>query len=504
MTTQPSLKSAPQGGTAPSLSRLADARIDRGWTQQDVADRIGASVKSVSRWEHGLTLPEPYAQRKLCRLFGLSPAELGLLPVSEPETLATSPGKEALPEMVVVQPGDEGSQLANHASEPIRRRMWNASRASLIAAGFGLAALLLAPLLFWCVFPLAARAFPEPTSPPALGTLAFGSSSRGASADTQGMMDGLTITLADLPAPAPATTYFAWMANKSGSEARWQPLGPLTWTHGAARLAYRSPQQTNLLARYDRFLITREAVGLPPVQPSATWIATASISTTPTPGDPHHYSLLDHLRHLLAADPALLALGIHGGLDAWLQRNSEQVLADSLAAQAAWKIRQVGTLRDQIIRILDVLDGSQEVVMDVPAGTPLLVRPPADRLGLLTLSSYQEPPGYVLHTDLHLEGVRDAIGATAFQRQLADQLRTAMNAVDEALANARQDAIQLLWMPDAQLLQSETFSLLTDLANQARAAYDGPPAEASSIPFAGVARLSSAMQQLATCTFQPV
>jgi transcriptional regulator with XRE-family HTH domain len=503
MTTQPSLKSAPTGETAPSLSRLADARIDRGWTQQDVADRIGASVKSVSRWEHGVTLPEPYAQRKLCRLFGLSPAELGLLPVSEPETPVASPGKAIPPEMVMARPDGEGSQPANHASEPVRRRTWTWSRASLIAAGFGLTMLLLAPLLLWHVFPLVASAFREPAPPPPLGTLAFHSGT-GASASTQGMMDELMITLPNLGAPAPATRYFAWMTSKSGSEARWQPLGPLTWTHSAAWLVYRSPQQTNLLARFDRFLITRETVGLPPVQPSATWIATTSISTTPTPGDPHHYSLLDHLRHLLAADPALLALGIHGGLDAWLQHNSEQVLAASLAAQEAWHAHQIAALREQIIRILDYLDGSAFVQMDVPPGTPLLIASPFARVGLLTLSPQQEPPGYVLHTDLHLEGVRDAIGATTFQRQLANQLRAAMNTVGEALANARQDAIQLLWMPDAQLLQPGAFSLLTDLANQARTAYDGPPAEASSIPFAGVARLSSAMQQLATCTFQPV
>lgn len=58
---------------------LKAARKERGWTQQEVADRIGAPLAlSVSRWESGTTFPSAYYIERLCHLFGKSPRELGL------------------------------------------------------------------------------------------------------------------------------------------------------------------------------------------------------------------------------------------------------------------------------------------------------------------------------------------------------------------------------------------------------------------------------------------
>ena len=58
---------------------LRAARIERGWTQQQVADRIGAPLPlSISRWENGMTFPSAYYIERLCQLFGKSVSELGL------------------------------------------------------------------------------------------------------------------------------------------------------------------------------------------------------------------------------------------------------------------------------------------------------------------------------------------------------------------------------------------------------------------------------------------
>src|SRR5690348_17703290 len=59
---------------------LKQVRLERGWSQQEVADRIGTNVQNVSRWERGSVKPEPYAQQKLSELFGKSPKELGWVP----------------------------------------------------------------------------------------------------------------------------------------------------------------------------------------------------------------------------------------------------------------------------------------------------------------------------------------------------------------------------------------------------------------------------------------
>src|SRR2546421_11257258 len=60
---------------------LRTARLERGWTQKDVADRIGAPLDlNVTRWERGTTNPSAYYVQKLSELFGKSAGELGLLP----------------------------------------------------------------------------------------------------------------------------------------------------------------------------------------------------------------------------------------------------------------------------------------------------------------------------------------------------------------------------------------------------------------------------------------
>src|SRR5690349_5493005 len=65
--------------------RLRQERLLRGWSQKDVADRIGASYYYLSRWERGTTMPSPYYRQKLCALFGKNAAALGLMGNDEQE-----------------------------------------------------------------------------------------------------------------------------------------------------------------------------------------------------------------------------------------------------------------------------------------------------------------------------------------------------------------------------------------------------------------------------------
>src|SRR5258708_4618588 len=60
--------------------RLRAARKERGWTQREVADGIGApSPLNITRWELGMAFPSSFYIRKLCQFFHLSVDELGLL-----------------------------------------------------------------------------------------------------------------------------------------------------------------------------------------------------------------------------------------------------------------------------------------------------------------------------------------------------------------------------------------------------------------------------------------
>ena len=65
--------------------RLKQEREIRGWSQEDLAEKVGTTQKIVSRWERGDSRPLPYYRQKLCQLFDKSTKELGFLDDS-PET----------------------------------------------------------------------------------------------------------------------------------------------------------------------------------------------------------------------------------------------------------------------------------------------------------------------------------------------------------------------------------------------------------------------------------
>lgn len=87
---------------APNL-QLKRAREHRGWSQEDVAREINTEAFTVSRWERGIAMPGPHFRKRLSALFGLSPAELGLIPTKTDE-----PAEQA-----TVQPADAVSQPAS-------------------------------------------------------------------------------------------------------------------------------------------------------------------------------------------------------------------------------------------------------------------------------------------------------------------------------------------------------------------------------------------------------
>ncbi len=79
-----------KAGQATPNHLLREARQERGWTQKDVADRIGAPLDlNITRWERGTSRPSAYYVQKLCELFGKSARELGLLPSQPQETAAS-------------------------------------------------------------------------------------------------------------------------------------------------------------------------------------------------------------------------------------------------------------------------------------------------------------------------------------------------------------------------------------------------------------------------------
>ncbi|MGH2506823.1 MAG: NB-ARC domain-containing protein, partial [Ktedonobacteraceae bacterium] len=79
--------------------RLRDERIRRHWSQQELADMIGATLNTVSRWERGLTDCSPYFRNRLCEVFGKDAKQLWLVPDLEAEVAHPTLYDPALPAM---------------------------------------------------------------------------------------------------------------------------------------------------------------------------------------------------------------------------------------------------------------------------------------------------------------------------------------------------------------------------------------------------------------------
>src|SRR5437588_9924918 len=252
---------------------------------------------------------------------------------------------------------------------------------------------------------------------------------------SQGITDKLQINLQKIAPPQPGKSYYAWLLNSKTSELNPIPLGRLTVnSDGTASLTYPGDAaHTDLLAANGRILITEEDAGTIPPSPSlnpGTWSYYAEFSQKPNPLDPEKYSLYDHIRHLLAADPKLQGVGLSGGLDIWLFRNTEKILEWSGSARDGWKNKSADSaafIRRQLTRVLAYLDGASYLQTDLP-GVPLLVNTTIATVALLEFNvQTQAPPGYLYHIGTkHLHGITQLADATAGQKALAIEISRAI------------------------------------------------------------------------------
>ncbi len=257
-----------------------------------------------------------------------------------------------------------------------------------------------------------------------------------------------------------------------------------------------------------QLLITEEDGSIVPVVPSvnqADWRYYGAISSVPNPHDTmHHFSVLDHLRHLLALDPNLRAVGLAGGLQALLYRNSLQVQRLAASAQVASSSGDEVQVYQQTVRLLAYLDGTTQVQGDLPAGTPLFVDPNTIRIGLLgSNSAHDRADGLIDQTMGELAALADSPGLTQSQHTLALQLEAELGLVKQMLEQARLDAKQLITRPLDQWLSPPSQMLLADLVKQVNLAVTGQGAPVMATSKGGVAWVSTHTQSLAEILVMP-
>jgi hypothetical protein len=321
-----------------------------------------------------------------------------------------------------------------------------------------------------------------------------------------GIADQLQISMQNIPPPAAGKSYYAWLLSDSTIQALPLLLGARPVQNGQATLTYAGDSQhTDILASYSRFLITQEDASTPPVNytlDKTLWSFGAAFSDVPNPQDTtEHFSLLNHLRHLLAQDPKLKTAGLTGGLDIWLFRNTQKLLE---WAGSARDTNNPAFMQRQLVRILDYLDGSQFVGTEkLPPGlAPVEVNPTIARVALLEIDPTQTPPGYLKHIGTHLREIIQSPGVSPDQIALAIRINSAIDNVQFWLENVHKDTETLLQMSQKQLLQPAATKLLDDLFTQATDAFIGQTDPNTLQVKEGVAQIHYNIQRLATFNIQ--
>jgi serine/threonine protein kinase len=341
---------------------------------------------------------------------------------------------------------------------------------------------------------------------------------------SQGIADQLEIDLHNIPASQAGKSYYAWLlADRTPTAAKDIPqppplftlpllLGKLTDNNGNVSFFYQgTAHHDDLFAMSSRLLITEENTNGTPRGPTAdrsAWLYYAEIPQTPYGS--LHLSALDHIRHLFYKETVVNVLGLSGGLDNWLYKNTEKVMEWSISARDDYhaQVSDITTIHNLFVSMLDYLDGTPNVHIDAP-GEPVVADPTISQVALLTVDPTQgkdlvhNPPGYLDHIQLHLQGVVGAPDATPQMRALASKIINELHNATVWLKNVRADAQQLVKMDAVQLSQQSTQFMLDDMLKNATYAYIGQLNPSTNQVVPGVLQVHYDIQKLATLNITP-
>jgi eukaryotic-like serine/threonine-protein kinase len=364
-----------------------------------------------------------------------------------------------------------------------------------------------------------------------MGHAYYISSGQTVNGTAEGIADHIQIALQNVPEPLPGKSYYVWLLPDKSPLATKDQTGPrpiqppllltnnLPVQNKQVNFTYNGDaHNNNLISTTSRILITEENANQTPAAPSlerSTWRYYGEIPQGQIPNDAPGFSALIHIRHLFYNETNINVLGLPGGLDTWTLKNTEKVFEWSISARDYWNGAattpgQLDQMRQQFIRILDYLDGTTNVHVDLPTGTPVLVNRATGRVALLTVdpqhqipSDYNvDPPGYIDHVQLHVGQIARATDISPEMRQrtarILDDVKRAGNWLKQVHDDAR--TLFLTGKDLNQLKLPAMGELLDQMVTDATYAYIGQLDPITNTVQGGIIQAHYEIQQLATLT----
>ncbi len=336
-------------------------------------------------------------------------------------------------------------------------------------------------------------------------------------ASFEGVNDQLLIDLNALPAPTAGHSYYGWLLpDKLQTQISPIPLGKLNVNNGKIHFLYSGTQNhSDLLAITSRLLISEEDAFVTPSTPSAnssTWRYYAEISQANIPTHKSGSNLLDQLRYLLVESPEIEGYGLHGGLATWLLQNIRKLQALSTSTRDAWSPKDTAIMRNQLIYMLDYLDGQKLAPNDLPVGMHLFAEPVGDQIPLIGAQSLinanqaiysSTPTGYLSLIGFHLNEILTLPELTSEQQKLVPQINTALNNMRLWLNQIHDDVKILISLNKTQLILPTTLTLVNEVVSLCQYAYEGRFDQATGNSQGGAFWTYGNIQHLAGFTVTP-
>jgi plastocyanin len=259
--------------------------------------------------------------------------------------------------------------------------------------------------------------------------------------------DQLVINIDNLPAAPTGRVFFGWLVNSTNNKAI--SMGQLLpGSNGALSRKYNEPQNANLLANYDKFIITGEILDPTPSLPSNSVLYSGQL---PGPS-------LIHIRHLLVSFPATPnKIGLEVGLLGQVQemRRHAEFMRDALNGN---NLEAVKLHAEHVVNLIEGSKGANygDLNKDGQAQNP------GDGYGLLKNG---DQLGYLEGSKEHANLAAKAEGATDDIKLHAGHVAITVDNVSGWVTTIRDRSLAVLKLTDVKAAQPLVREILT-LANQ--------------------------------------